>query len=80
MQKSAHARILIFLITFFILGGGATTIGLAVAALCGVAITGPIAALVGGIVVVSNASVNLQFALGTEYAVLVFLLRFLKYC
>ncbi|WP_313559980.1 hypothetical protein [Ruminiclostridium cellobioparum] len=54
------------------LGGGSTTIGLAIAALCGVTITGPIAALVGGIVVVSNASVNLQFALGNEYAVLVF--------
>ena len=52
------------------LGGGATTIGLGIAALCGIAITGPVAAIIGGIVVVANAAVNLQFALGNEFAYL----------
>lgn len=54
------------------LGGGASTIGFGIAALCGVAVTGPIAAIIGGVLVVANAGVRLQFALGYEYAVLPF--------
>lgn len=52
------------------IGGGSATIGFGIAALCGVVVTGPIAAIVGGIVVVSIAWVNLQFALGNEFATL----------
>ena len=52
------------------IGGGSATIGLGIAALAGATVTGPIAAIIGGVVVVSNAWVNLQFALGNEYAVL----------
>ncbi len=52
------------------IGGGATTVGFAVAALCGTPVTAPIAALIGGSLVIANAAVNLQFALGNEYAVI----------
>lgn len=52
------------------LGGGSVTIGFAVAALMGVAITGGIAGLLGGAIVVANAAVNLQFSLGYELAFL----------
>ncbi len=54
------------------IGGGATTIGFAIAALCGAPVAAPIAALIGGVIVVANASVNLQFALGQEYAILIY--------
>ncbi|OGO78634.1 MAG: hypothetical protein A2Y23_10175 [Clostridiales bacterium GWB2_37_7] len=54
------------------LGGSATTIGLTVAALCGVAssITGPVAALAGAVFLGAKASVKLQFAMGAPYAIL----------
>jgi hypothetical protein len=53
------------------IGGGSATIGFGIAALCGIAVTGPIAAIIGGTIVVANASVNLQFALGMTYATII---------
>ncbi|QSZ27655.1 hypothetical protein ACETAC_01765 [Aceticella autotrophica] len=52
------------------LGGGSTTIGFGIAALCGIAVSAPIAAIIGSTVVLANAAVNLQFALGCYYAIL----------
>lgn len=52
------------------IGGGSTTIGFGVAALCGMSVSGPVAGIIGGAIVVANGAVNLQFALGNTYAVL----------
>lgn len=52
------------------IGGVSATIGFGIAALCGITVTGPVAAIIGGMVVVANGAVNLQFALGHEYAYL----------
>lgn len=54
------------------IGGGATTVGLAIAALCGVAVSPAVATLIGGVLAINYALVELQFALGLEFASLYF--------
>lgn len=54
------------------LGGGVTTIGFAISAICGTPVAAPVAALIGGAIVVANAYVALQFALGNEFAFLAY--------
>lgn len=53
------------------IGGGAGAIGTALAALAGVAIAAPIAAIIGGYVAIQMGLLSLQFSLGNEQASIV---------
>ncbi|ACL77413.1 hypothetical protein [Ruminiclostridium cellulolyticum] len=54
------------------LGGGSATVGFAIAAIAGITVTAPVAAIIGGALVIENALVNLQFSLGSEFATITF--------
>jgi hypothetical protein len=54
------------------IGGGAATVGGAIGTICGVTLAAPIAAALGGVIVMAGASIELQFALGYSFATISF--------